>query len=277
MVSPLFNSMNNTDLHIHLCFVRHAETEANAAGIRQVYLTYHSPKLYNFFINYKYQGQSDYPLTEAGILDTDRLGGALRNTPWDFVVCSDLPRCRKTLDLLQEKRQKPLDLDVHFTSSVREVNFGIREGLPKGTSVEEARVLISQQTGQAAESVEDSAKSEMAVLERQKVFLAELHATLAVSASSLSCSVPLSQSSPVKVLCVSHGGFIKRFLANFANVIVDAVPNCSITTVHIEFLGEKSRGTPLCRVLDVCEQPHLHPLQAVPGAVVEEVLWSRWE
>lgn len=25
-----------SELHIHLCFVRHAETEANVAGIRQV-------------------------------------------------------------------------------------------------------------------------------------------------------------------------------------------------------------------------------------------------
>jgi broad specificity phosphatase PhoE len=202
-----------------------------------------------------------------GILGAEQLGAALRGTSWDFVVCSDLLRTRRTWSIIQAQRTQPLiDIEESFNPAVREVNFGVREGLPKDTSVDEAKRIWSQKRGVALEAVTDPAESEAAVLARQQAFLAELRHLLSPrhARSALPDSNPADpdvRPPPAKVLCVSHGGFIRRFLANFTDVQVESIPNCSITTIDMVFSGEvgNSDGSPSCRAMDVCQSGHLRP------------------
>ena len=162
-------------------------------------------------------------------------------------------------------------MEEQFNAVVREVNFGIREGLPKGITVEEARCLWSKKHGVAVETVSDPAESEAEVLMRQRAFLGVLRSA-AVSARPGSGSLPQQQEQeqqeerqhlqPVKVLCVSHGGFIRRFLSNFTDAVpVDSIPNCSITTLRIAYRKEEesSDWAPICRAMDVCVTDHLQP------------------
>lgn len=194
------------------------------------------------------KGHSDYPLTEKGITGAQRLGGALRSVSWEYVLCSDLPRTLKTLALVQEQRlQQLVNVQEMITPIIREVNFGIREGLQKDVSVEEARRQLSAKSGVAEDSIIDHGESEDQVRERQKDFLIQLRDVCA--------SLPATEG-PIKVLCMTHGGFIRRFLNNFSEVVVDAVPNCSITTIHLTYSADMN-SLPKCRPVHVCEGKHL--------------------
>lgn len=219
-------------------------------------------------------------MTEAGILGAEQLGSALRNTPWDCIMCSDLPRTRSTLAIIQAHRTLTLhpSVEEQFTAVVREVKFGIREGLPKEVSVEEAKRIWSEKHGGTVESVIDPAESEAEVLIRQRVFLQALRTAAAASLPHHQ-QQQQQQLQPIRVLCVSHGGFIRRFLSNFTDdVKVDSIPNCSITTLHIVYGAGADAGTTtgtgtgrdcddfpdsldvaptMCRAMDVCIVDHL--------------------
>lgn len=207
-----------------------------------------------------FQGHTDYPLTASGIDGAQRLGDAFRTIKWDFIVCSDLPRTQKTLALIEKQRVQPLiDIQVMVTSIVREVHFGIREGLHKDLTVEDAKRILCEQTGKSEDSIVDSAESEEQVFARQIEFINQLR-------SRLSDLVNITEE-PVKVLCVSHGGFIRRFLSNFSKEKVEAIPNCSITNLHLTYAQDDS--FPACRVMHVCESTHL----TGDDQTVEEYIW----
>ena len=170
---------------VEVWFVRHGETVANASRITQ--------------------GQQPGRLTRTGALQAAALGERLRRdhdiAPFDVVLCSDLLRCRQTCHLATKgwghepkiARTDPL---------LRERAVGVYEGLahdaprkPRPPHVHPRRHRV-----EGGESWED-------VNRRARRLLARLGSTF-VSASKDGAS-----SDRLRVLCVTHGGFIMEAMS----------------------------------------------------------------
>ena len=89
-------------MSIEITFVRHAETESNAAGV--------------------WQGTSDAPLTQLGRDQLRRLQARFERVPFDMVLTSDLGRARETAQGLG-----PVEVDGRW----RELHLGSWEGLTR--------------------------------------------------------------------------------------------------------------------------------------------------
>lgn len=98
-----------------LYIVRHGESAWNTLG--------------------KWTGITDVSLTEKGINDTRKMGGAfLKGVDYDFVYTSDLVRTRETLDALMEGAGNPLrakDPAVVHAHEITERDYGVYTGMDK--------------------------------------------------------------------------------------------------------------------------------------------------
>lgn len=88
---------------VEITLVRHAETEANAAGI--------------------WQGHGDHPLSAQGRSQAAALGRRLQGRTFDLVIASDLPRAVETAALA--------GFDAKPDPSWREIDIGVWEGLTR--------------------------------------------------------------------------------------------------------------------------------------------------
>ncbi|MCX6760741.1 MAG: histidine phosphatase family protein [Candidatus Nealsonbacteria bacterium] len=68
---------------------------------------------------------TDLPLTKKGILQSKRVALELKNKNIEEIYTSNLRRCIQTA----EELTKCLNLKIHIVPQLREVNFGIFEGL----------------------------------------------------------------------------------------------------------------------------------------------------
>jgi broad specificity phosphatase PhoE len=120
---------------------------------------------------------------------------------------------------------------------LREMSFGVRERLPREITVEEAIKIVAARDGIPIEDVIDTAETVEVLKQRQVKFLSEiLHPELVQHNLGIKAdNEPLD-----KILCVSHGGFIRRFLDNFCDKKYNSVGNCSITRVIIEWPSESA-------------------------------------
>ena len=90
-----------------LYFVRHGKTEWNLEG--------------------RLQGaKGDSPLLEESIEQVRELGHYLSDTHFDLVFSSDLPRAKKTTELIIESQKSKVE--VTYTKALREWNLGKLEG-----------------------------------------------------------------------------------------------------------------------------------------------------
>jgi broad specificity phosphatase PhoE len=250
------STFKTNKMKVDIFLVRHGETTANKAGILQ--------------------GHCDYPLTDQGVQEAGKLGKALRDIRFDVVISSDLTRAIKTteLALLLKPSMSSIHLERKLTTElVREISFGVREALPRGTSVEEAIKIVAERDGLSPDEVVDAAETEEQLVVRQKEFMGYLFDELSlVESASLGRAAENNENNGVvsevvsiegrivtltaadvagsletaedliygisrpRVLCVTHGGFIRRFLKNFCDVSsVEKVGNCSISVVTIDW------------------------------------------
>lgn len=72
------------------------------------------------------QGHGNSPLTELGIQQAKDLAEALKEYPIDIIYCSDLGRAVETAEIIG----KELDIEIHPTEYLREMGFGVWEGMP---------------------------------------------------------------------------------------------------------------------------------------------------
>jgi broad specificity phosphatase PhoE len=124
---------------------------------------------------------------------------------------------------------------LQVTELIREHSFGIREGLPKGTSVLEARAVVAEKLGVPESEVIDTAETIDNILARQKTFIELLrsHAADLAKRKWSSCS---TRNEPVtlNVFCVSHGAFILSFLRNIVGIESGKIKNCSVSIVELD-------------------------------------------
>lgn len=219
------NSIKNPSMKADLYFVRHGETEANRDNVLQ--------------------GLCDYPLTDKGVQQCEDVGEALRSIRWAKIFSSDLPRTIRTSDILLSKSDEydsNGDEKLSEQALLREMSYGVLEMLPRGTSFQEAFEIVALREGIRYEDVVDSAETNADVKTRQHKFLTTIlfPAMKSIHAPpSAPDSTPLiqpgvstldstmtgninfivnSDSERPKILCVSHGGFIRRFFSNFCDL-----------------------------------------------------------
>lgn len=112
----------------------------------------------------------------------------------------------------------------------------MREGLPRGTSVLEALEIKAAQANISVDEVIDTAETLDQVIARQQNFLAQLY-------DDLSDIHHDHSSSDDAVLCISHGGYIRRFLTQFCGITVEKIGNCSVSIIQVTW---KSREEVVC-------------------------------
>lgn len=71
----------------------------------------------------KYNGHIDIPLSMQGLQSAKALGEKLQSYSFDAIYCSDLLRCRQTLEQLNPS------IDATFTELLREKSWGKHEGM----------------------------------------------------------------------------------------------------------------------------------------------------
>lgn len=169
---------------------------------------------------------------------------------WTRVYSSDLKRAVHTTSLLLSCSTVTEYQEEHILRSewLREINFGVREGLSRDYNSETAKVEYARRNNLSVEDVIDTAETLDSVRTRQYNFVLQLlhdHAKEASDGSNGNdevLSMPSSSAAEsinthdYKVLCVSHGGYIKQFLKNFCVLpATEKIANCSVSIVTIEW------------------------------------------
>ncbi len=90
-----------------------------------LYLMRHGQTDWN--LKEKVQGWNDTPLNQQGISQARFAGEKLSGENIETVYSSDLKRAKKTAEIVSAA----LDLPLHYTKRLREMNFGKAEGLKK--------------------------------------------------------------------------------------------------------------------------------------------------
>jgi broad specificity phosphatase PhoE len=91
---------------VTIYFVRHGESEANAAR--------------------RFAGRSDSPLTERGREQAKAVADVLAKVHFDRILSSPLSRCRDTAVVIARRHQLPVDLEP----DLMEIDVGERTGSP---------------------------------------------------------------------------------------------------------------------------------------------------
>ena len=223
-ISPS-KKIQNKKIQIVLC--RHGETTANRDNLLQ--------------------GHCNYPLTQDGLHMAIQVGKALKNTKFLKVYSSDLKRAHKTAQLILNENIKP-SLKLERSILLREVSFGIREGLTRGTTIEEAKLIVSRKENLHIDDIEDFAETDEEIMKRQKVFLNQL--VLDIYDDYMLNDPSLSSSSIVStdenqideydmpnILCVTHSAFIRHLLSTYTDIKKEniKIKNCSLTIIELEF------------------------------------------
>ncbi len=121
--------------------------------------------------------------------------------------------------------------DLIHTPHLREVCFGVKEGYPRGTSVEEACRLRAEAQGVPVDEIKDFAESPEQIIERQHHFIKTVTKDLL---SDINSGIDIEDGA--SVFCLSHGRFIKTFLNNICELQeVDKIKNCAISIVRLAF------------------------------------------
>lgn len=124
---------SDSDLVIRFYFIRHGRTEANEKGL--------------------VLGQIDSPLTREGIDQARALGREklIKNTMFWRKYTSDLGRAQQTTRLILGEDKTVQGLGVRLEPRLRELAKGVREGLLKKLTYEEAEVLYRIEHGEEKE------------------------------------------------------------------------------------------------------------------------------
>ena len=160
-------------------------------------------------------------------------------------------------------KQTSQSYEVQITPQIKEVSFGIREGQLKTLSPEAIRAAAAQKQGVAIEDVVDHAETPEEIYKRQNDFF-----------NSVIMDIQSLDFQPLEVpriLCVSHGGLIKRIVHNFTNHTLGSIDNCSVTTLRLQW--DSSNGT---RNIDVLESNVVEHLKDNMSDDYEH-LWPRAE
>ncbi len=87
-------------------------------------------------------GHTDPPLSEKGVQGAHALAIRLADQPASRLFCSPLVRAKTTAQIIASTHQSHLSIEE--SPLLREIHFGVIEGLPKDTALEKYRALMEQ-------------------------------------------------------------------------------------------------------------------------------------
>lgn len=198
-------------------------------------------------LSQRIQGQCGGALSAHGRLQAKLLGEKLASYRVSACFCSDLARARETLSLLLTAGFSPATAPV-FLTVLREKAAGALEGRERG-AVEAAAALAGVSPREFR--CEGGGESWNDVRERARSFLTELSARRATEEEC--------------VLVLSHGGFIREFLAEAQLPRGGQVDNACIFTLQ---LGRSAKGGPRVTLVSGNCTAHLDSLRGEGDAPV---------
>lgn len=211
MVMNQVNPFSNNNDHSSFFIVRHGETEWNVKGLMQ--------------------GHKDSPLTDRGIQQAKHLAQELKNISFDIIFSSDLPRAKRTAQIITLERK----LALKTSELLRERNFGQFEGKHKSSLKDFDTIFesLSNQEKYFYKSAPDI-ESDEELVGRFITFIREV-----------AISYPKNT-----VLLVSHGGMIQALLIHLGFATYDTMHHSSVSHASyikllsdgIEFFIEKTKG-----------------------------------
>ncbi len=188
-------------------------------------------------------------MTDLGHSQAVAVGIKLNNFSWKRVYSSDLLRAIHTSTIMLSHStvtSAPVLEQILHSEWLREINFGVREGLPRSLNAREAKIEYAKRNNLNAEDVVDSAETLEDVRKRQLNFILNLledhlkdtqMLSNCNSSSAISIS-PVDSLAEIRhtILCMSHGGYIKQFLKNFCGVTAEKIGNCAVSEITVEWL-----------------------------------------
>ncbi|RIV29145.1 histidine phosphatase family protein [Alicyclobacillaceae bacterium I2511] len=163
----------------------------------QVWIVRHGQTDWN--LQGKLQGWTDIPLNANGVREAHALGFTLQGIPIHSLYSSDLVRAYATATILGTY----LNLPVLVDTRLREVSFGAAEGT---LHIDEQLLSLH------------CLETDAEVLQRALDFLAFIH----------------SQHAENRVLCVSHGRWIRTLVKFFSKNEHPVISNTSVTSLISE-------------------------------------------
>ena len=170
------------------------------------------------------QGHCDFPLTDLGIDQAVKRGHSLKEIHWDYAYSSDLPRASRTAEIILSHSETIFNKDdLMRTALLREISFGVREELPRGTTLYDAKLLVAERQQIPVSEVIDTAETKEQVHRRQVDFIKQLQHHC------------MNSNHIPTILCVSHGAYIRQFLTTFCPMlpVVSKIGNCSVSIVTV--------------------------------------------
>jgi len=159
-------------MKVRLYLVRHGQTVANAER--------------------RFQGHKDFPLSDNGVEQVQRVAERLQHVPLDFIYTSDLGRAITTAEAIAEKHSKPVIQNPIF----REYSWGAFDGI----TLEEAEELYPHLVKR---NVEDWSTVDIPNKEVYREFL---------NRADLGFKKLIENHMGKRVLLVSHGRYLNAFM-----------------------------------------------------------------
>ena len=168
-------------------------------------------------------GHSDPPLSEKGMQGAHKLAKRFANQSVSHLFCSPLVRAKTTAQIIATTHQPHLSIEE--SPLLREIHFGVIEGLPKDTAFEKYSKLMEQAQDPTSDDFgfpNGELRSE--VVRRLMDFLSTLSHVQSVD--------------PIWI--VTHGGLIGLGIAKAFNLPLGAFrqfqpPHASVTRFMVEY------------------------------------------
>ncbi|MCU1477206.1 MAG: phosphoglycerate mutase family protein [Subtercola sp.] len=161
-----------------LALVRHGETAWNAER--------------------RLQGSSDIPLNDTGREQVRATAELLRDSPWEFIVCSPLVRARESADILGAELGVPV---VDVIPRFIERHYGLAEGLQDGEQLRALRIPGGF----------EGAETEAEVAARSSAALAEL----------------VAEHPGARIIVVAHGTLIRIAMTALSGQHIATITNAA--------------------------------------------------
>lgn len=142
---------------------------------------------------------------------------------WDCVYSSDLRRASDTAKTIVPELSA-----IRMDQRLRECCLGVRENLPRGTTVEEAKQIVAAKLGVSVAEVEDKAETLDDLAKRAVGFVED---ELVPCVMELAVSSAQLGRAEANVLVVSHGGLLRAMMNYLAPRLGrrSVVSNCSVS------------------------------------------------
>jgi broad specificity phosphatase PhoE len=182
--------------------------------MKKLYLVRHGESEWNKLK--KVQGQIDIPLTEKGIEQAKLIGKRLINEGIEKIYTSDLKRAYDTASIIG----KMLNIDVIPLKELREINFGIWEGLTtdiiKSKFSKERELWLKNPEMLKVEGAES-------ILELQLRAMNEINKII-------------SNNNIDNVLIVSHSATLKTIILGLLNMDISHFKNMTLNNVSLSII-----------------------------------------